>query len=78
MLQMKHRISREDAAMLIKKLESSRFGEKTKMTVKDALKLSPINKAPVGGYDIYAIQFGDVTLLFWFVNGSCHMKEQCW
>lgn len=78
MLQMKHRISKENAAMLIKKLEDSRFGKKTKMNVEQAMKLSPISKTPVGGYEIYAVQFGDVTLLFWFANGSCHMKEQCW
>ena len=75
---MKHRISKENAAMLIKKLEDSRFGKNTKMTVEQAMKLSPISKAPVGGHEIYAVQFGDVTLLFWFVNGSCYMKEQCW
>lgn len=78
MLQMKHRISKENAAMLIKRLEDSRFGKNTQLTFEDAMKLSPISKSPVGGYEIYAFQFGDVTLLFWFANGSCYMKEQCW
>ena len=78
MLSLKHRISKENAAMLIKKLEDSRFGKNTKLTVEEALKLSPINKSPRGGYDVFALQFGDVTLLFWFANGSCYMKEQCW
>lgn len=78
MLQMKHRISKENAAMLIKKLEDSRFGKNTKLTIGEAMKLSPISKSPVGGHEIYAFQFGDVTLLFWFANGLCYMKEQCW
>ena len=74
MLQMKHRISKENAAMLIKKLEASRFGESTKMTVEEAMKLSPISKAPVSWDKIFAIQFGDVNLLFWFANSTYYIE----
>ena len=74
----KKHISVEKATMIIKKLENSRFKKSIHMTVEDAMKLSPISRSPEGGYEVYAFQFGDVTLLFWFANSSCYMKEVCW